>query len=478
MANDTNLNFDFPITVYGALTKISATSSLARARIFYKGINRNGTYISDEFAEKLISTIAFAPVKGIYDYAADDPDFTDHGVSPSLGRVYGVVPKEYNLRWEDHEDSDGITRTYATVDVILWTALYEEANDIVGKSLSMEIYPKSIVGQWAIKEGMKVFMFEEGEFFGLQVLGDQYEPCFEGAGYYSLYSAFLDLYKQLDNYSHSSTKGGLTQMPKVMNFKLSDREKYDLLWQALNPNYSESGNWEIEMGINDIFDDYALCYNYEEHQFYRVFFTKSDEGIEVTSKEARFFLDLSEAEYNALMNLRGESGTTTYEEISTKLATLETNFATTQQNYTTLQEEYDTFKANLPTPEPPVDTTVYTARITELEGQVTDLTTENEGLKTYKLQIEDAARLAVIEKYTALLPEDVMVKYTAEDAYKAFSVDELNSKLAVDYVNTQVIPATFTHNQAPAGAVPKNDIPESGLPALLNKHKQNNTQNS
>ena len=54
--------FEFPVTVYGNLEKYNDVTSKARCRIFYKYGNRNGTYITDEFAEKLLSTIAYAPV--------------------------------------------------------------------------------------------------------------------------------------------------------------------------------------------------------------------------------------------------------------------------------------------------------------------------------------------------------------------------------------------------------------------------------
>jgi hypothetical protein len=41
---------------------------------------------------------------------------------------------EPNFAWEDHLDSDGVTRTYACADVILYTALYNEAKMIPGSS--------------------------------------------------------------------------------------------------------------------------------------------------------------------------------------------------------------------------------------------------------------------------------------------------------------------------------------------------------
>lgn len=136
---------EFPIVTFGNVEKFSETTSKVRCRIFYKGANRNGSFITDEFAEKLISTVAYAPVKGIYD--SESRDFGNHGVERSVGRIYGIVPENHNFAWEKHLDEDGVEREYACVDVLLYTALYEEASDIVNKAQSMELYAPSIKGE-------------------------------------------------------------------------------------------------------------------------------------------------------------------------------------------------------------------------------------------------------------------------------------------------------------------------------------------
>ena len=53
--NEDNLN-KIDITLYGDTVKISDTLSKTRARIFYRGFNRNRTYISEEFASQLIDS--------------------------------------------------------------------------------------------------------------------------------------------------------------------------------------------------------------------------------------------------------------------------------------------------------------------------------------------------------------------------------------------------------------------------------------
>ena len=43
-------NFSFDVAVYGNMTKYNETLSKARVRIFYKGLNRNNTYITEKQA--------------------------------------------------------------------------------------------------------------------------------------------------------------------------------------------------------------------------------------------------------------------------------------------------------------------------------------------------------------------------------------------------------------------------------------------
>src|SRR5574344_1885491 len=119
---DFNTIKEFPVVIYGNLEKFNDTISKARVRIFYKGANRNGTYITDDFAKKLINSLPYSPVKGIYD--EENQDFKDHGKARTEGRAYGVVANPPNFSWENHLDNDNVEREYACADVLLWTGLY------------------------------------------------------------------------------------------------------------------------------------------------------------------------------------------------------------------------------------------------------------------------------------------------------------------------------------------------------------------
>ena len=448
---------EFPVSIYGNLEKLSPVLSKARCRIFYKYENRNGTYITDEFAEKLINSLPYTPVKGIYDEFNED--YTDHGEKRNLGRIYGIVPENPNFSWENHLDEDGIERQYACTDVYIFSALYEEAGQIVGKSQSMELYQPSIKGDWTIINGKKLFKFEDGCFLGLQVLGDEVEPCFEGASFFSLYNELKNMVQQLEKYSLNFNKGGTSEVAKL-NFKLSDSQKYDAIWSLLNVNYKEESDWEITYTICDIYDDYALAYNYETGSYERVYYTKDDatDSIELGECKKCYVIDVTEDEKNALDALRAFNGGT-YEKIDESVKDID---VIKQQNseFSTKIEELNSSVATLTTER---DTNAQ--NYTNAQATISTLTEELDTLKNYKLNVETQEKEQVIDSYSELLNEEVLTSYK-EKISEYSSAKDLDKELA--YELKQSNPTVFT--KAPQ-YIPK-DHSATGIEAILAKYKK------
>lgn len=456
---------EFPITVYGNLTKYSDTISKGRCRIFYKYANRNGTYITDEFAEKLLSTIPYTPVKGIYDDF--DEDYTDHGNKRSLGRIYGIVPENPNLQWEKHLDEDGIEREYACVDVLIFTALYEEAGEILGKAQSMEIYEPSIKGSWKIINGRRMFEYTEGSFLGLQVLGEDVEPCFEGAAFFSLYSSLKQLVDEIKEYTLKLPEkniGGQSQMFEKLNFKLSDSEKHNAIWNLINPNYNEEGGWTIEYAICDIYDDYALAYNYAEASYERIYYTKNDETNEVSISERKkvFVIDVTESEMNALNTIRTLNGDT-YEKAdevysqASKVSELKEQNSTYAQKIEELNENISTLETEKGN---------FTTQLEEANNTIASLNEEIDSLNTYKANIELKEKEEVISSYTELLSEEILASY--KEKISEFTAIDLDKELAYELKKNNV--SVFSKEQNP-GFIPK-DEPKTGIEAILSKYKK------
>ena len=523
---NTNIVTSFPITVYGAKEKFSDTISRGRCKVFYKGRNRNGTYITPEFAEKLIASAPYTPIKGIYNEDAED--YTDHGTKRSEGRIYGVVPANPNFAWERHTDADGIEREYACFDVLYYTALYKEAGAIAGKSESMELYRQTLKGEWKIIEGKKTYVFTDGCFLGLQALGDDVEPCFEGAGFYSLSGektedtesnilALLEKYEKKPNLFQIREQGENDTMPSI-NFKVSDCQKYEFLFNLLNPNFNEEGNWTIEYTICDVYDEYAVVRNCAEAIFERVYYIKDDENdsLEITKKERCYIIDVTEEEKNALANIKGESTyveveaginanaetivslnatigdlNTKVEELNANVEDLNSNIGDlntqvttlteTNENLTTENAEYSTKIAELETTISTLTTerdeansnyAIASEKIAEVENsnrelnsELTSIVAERDALATYKKGIEDDAKRAVINGYADTLSEEVIDSYMAN--IDNYTIEELDMKLT--YEQKKANPSMFSKTPIPTvdAYIPKDDENGCGINNIL-----------
>jgi hypothetical protein len=446
-------NFEFPVSVYGKLEKYNDVLSKGRCRIFYKYGNRNGTYITDEFSEKLLSTIAYAPVKGIYEY----DDFTDHGARRSEGRIYGIVPENPHLQWEEHEDEDGVARTYACVDVLIFTALYKEASDIIGKAQSMELYEPSLQYHREIIHGQQYIVFDEGCFLGLQVLGKDVEPCFEGAAFFQLQENIEEVVKKIQEIEMTYSKGGQKEMPQ-MNFKLSDSQKFDALWSLLNPNYTEEGNWTIDYAICDVYDEYALAYSYENAQYERIYYTKNDEtdSVALGEKVRVYVVDVTEKEKTTLDTLRDLNGGT-YELVNENLEHAQEN-AEKISGFELKVTELENNIATLNTEKSAVQSSY------ELEHQkVESLTAENEGLKQYKLSIEAEQKNAVFTEYKDKLSEEILDTYREKAA--EYSVADLDKELAYELKKTN-----FSFYEKKDNGYLRKDVQKNGIDEILARY--------
>lgn len=445
--------FEFPVTIYGNLEKYNEVTSKARCRIFYKYGNRNGTYITDEFAEELLSTIAYAPVKGIFEY----DDYTDHGTRRSEGRIYGIVPENYNLTWEAHVDEDGVERTYACVDVIIFTALYKEANDIIGKSQSMELYEPSLQYHKQIIEGQQYIVFDAGCFLGLQVLGDEVEPCFEGAAFFSLRENIEQAISKIQELTNTFTKKGGKEEVKV-NFKLSDGDKYEQIFDLLNTNFNEEGNWTVTYGIGEIYDDYALVYNLETKEVFRAYYQKGEDTVTLGDMKKVYIIDITEEEKVTVDTLRRLNGET-YEKVEPVLENAKENFEKISE-LEGKKVELENSVSTLNTEKSALE-----EKFNLSQGENETLKNEIEALKSYKLGIEKEQKESVLSEYENQLSDEILNSY--KEKINEYSVIDLDKELAYELKKANI--SAFT-KQPEQKFVQKNGIVKTGLDEILNKY--------
>ena len=177
---------------------INPMMSKCEIKVLYLGNNRNGTSISKEAATEMAKTLRGAPIVGYY--KTDKQDFFDHGDQViidgdgvhfnSLTKPYGFVSPDASVWFQEFEEFDetgeSTIRTYLMTTGYLWTGQYQEAQQLFmegGKPQSMELDENSMSGFWAkeANSDMEFFIINDAVFSKLCILGDDVEPCFEGA---------------------------------------------------------------------------------------------------------------------------------------------------------------------------------------------------------------------------------------------------------------------------------------------------------
>jgi hypothetical protein len=253
---------NFIASTYGEMTQEGNNFSRVRMRVFYTGINRNSTLITNDFAEQLIKSAYGQPIVGHYDLTLED--FTDHATKEAT-KPYGFVPNDLNFAWEDHLDDDGIMRTYACFDVLLWTGRYEYAGKILNNPQSMELDPKSINGAWKVINGDTVFEYETGHLYGFCVLGKEVEPCFEGARFFALESDFKLFFEDMREFTLSQfaierdkvAQGGRENLDE----KVKLLEKYKLTQETIEFNITEMTLEELQTKLDAEFSQNLVDLN-------------------------------------------------------------------------------------------------------------------------------------------------------------------------------------------------------------------------
>lgn len=176
---------------------INPLMSSCEIKVLYIGENRNRSYISKEVATEMAKTLRGAPIVGYY--KENKEDFADHGEQMILDdqgihfncltKPYGFVAPNARVWFQKFNDSDEfgnqVERQYLMTTGYLWTGQFEEVQSVLseGKPQSMELDEASLEGHWAtnIKNDIEFFIINDAIFTKLCILGDDTEPCFEGA---------------------------------------------------------------------------------------------------------------------------------------------------------------------------------------------------------------------------------------------------------------------------------------------------------
>lgn len=440
---------------------INPLMSRCEIKVLYLGENRNHSYITKEVASDMAKTLRGAPIVGYY--KEDKEDFADHGERvifddegvkfECLTKPYGFVDPNSEVWFQKFEDTDDFgnttTREYLMATGFLWTEQYEECKSVLekGKNQSMELDEKTLDGHWSTnnKTGMDFFIINDAIFSKLCILGDDVEPCFEGARVTTpevstSFSKVDDTFKKtlytMMQELKFALEGGQSNMDLDNKKEVVDNEVVD---NATTKETTDTQETNVEE--NDKTEQSTSTENQQsiEAQSNESSFAKNEDD----NKEDSSDNDSEDTEKDNEENDKTKNACGGKEDKKTKHS-LETELEELQNKYSKLEEDYN-------------------------------------ALVEFKNQIENEKKDALINSFYMLTDEDKadVIKNKAK-----YSLDDIEAKLSVICVRKKV---NFDLDEDDASKDRKNDVDtnimtytleteESSTPAWISALKK--TQNN
>ena len=378
-------------------------------KVFYLGRNRNGSYINRETALQMSKTLRGTPIVAAYN--KDKEDFGDHShimhiedgeITFSVKTIpYGFVSPDAEVWFQNFTDTDEfgntVERTYLMTTGYLWSGQFEELTKVIneGQPQSMELDVESLQGHWATDNnlGIDFFIINDATFSKLCILGDNVEPCYEGASVTSpevsknfaqgqefqqtLFTMMNDLQTALNS------KGGLNMSEEKELFS----ESVDVVEKQPETEH-ELVEETVEETPSTEENEYSAV---EEEEIQETTETDDTETVEETAEETAEVEETPEIE----ASLQEENKDNSVEPI----------FTHTEEEFTQLSEELESLRAEI------------------------------QELRNFKLGVENQQKDALIASYYMLSDEDKAEVITHKEE---FTFDEIKAKLAVIYVEKNV----------------------------------------
>lgn len=217
----------------------SQATQMVKVHIAYAGDNRNYSSIPKETFEAMIPTLYGVPVVGDFDETTgnfkghgEEVVITDEGVEYRKNtHAYGYIDSQSEVRWVTGVEKDNPDREYLTVDAYLWTDYFSQARQVLNGNNNQSMEIEILDGDFR-EDGF--FEVSDARFLSLCILGEDVEPCFEGASIKK-----YELGKQFNKITQEQINGGATKMKELEELK----EKYTVL---------QAEKQELEETISDL----------------------------------------------------------------------------------------------------------------------------------------------------------------------------------------------------------------------------------
>ena len=249
--------------------------------------NRNRSVITKEVARDMANSLPGSPIVGFYNEAKGDFEEHNRIIDISNGefkikdttRPYGFVDLGAKVWFQKFLDDGEFEREYLMTEGYIWTGQYPEAQRIIdkGNNQSMELDNNFIDAHWTKdnKGNPQFFIINEAIISKLCILGEDVEPCFEGASISKLQFSFEDSFKEqlfsmMNEMKNILNEGGA---PKMTTYAV---EIGDSLWMALYNHVGETHKIIAICTEND--QTFAILQNREDESYSRLNFAYDAEA--------------------------------------------------------------------------------------------------------------------------------------------------------------------------------------------------------
>lgn len=431
-------------------------------KVMYIGKNRNGSFIDKNTAIQMANSLPGTPIVAVY--REDVEDYGDHGhvITIEDGEVkfacktfpYGFVAPDARVWFQKFIDTDEFgnesEHEYMMTTGYLWTGQFPEAQKAIeeGQPQSMELDDESLDGHWAndSESGMDFFIINDAMFSKLCILGDDVEPCFEGASVTAvdadfsvekefartLYSMIKELQDAIGN-----SEGGLN-MPKDFTVT-SEGEEVETVEEAVEVEAPIEVEAPVEVETSAEVEETPQ--------------PAEEEEVEV---EPETPIVEEEVEVETEHTISDDADSETSEEFVEKKED-ETEEAPASGEEQTEEEAPAEDEDDKKKTQHSLDEAKFAAIEAELEE-----------LRAFKLAVEREKKQAVIDKYHMLSDDEKAPVVAHMDEYTLEQIDE---KLALVYVRNNV-----DFNTVDGHPVEQENTPREGILSFSLDNDVDNTE--
>ena len=409
--------------------EINPLMSSCEIKVLYLGENRNHSYITKDVAAEMAKTLRGAPIVGYY--KEEKEDFRDHGEKiifddegvkfECLTKPYGFVAPDAKVWFQKFEDTDDFgnveTREYLMTTGYLWTGQFEECKLAVeeGRPQSMELDVETLDGHWSTnnKTGMDFFIINDAIFSKLCILGEDVEPCFEGAAV-TAPQVSTSFTKIDDNF-----KKTLYTMMQDLKFALEGGQSMDM--NVENAEFVETSaveevsTVEEEVVETPVVEEEPVVENEET-------LTEDDKSEQSISEENQDSIEATQSSQENFAKSEDEDEEDKKEDESQE----DKEEDSTEDKEDSEDDDEDKKKK---------DYALIEAELSDLKVAYADLETKYQALVEFKETIDNEKKDALINSFYMLSDED---KADVIENKSNYSLEDIEAKLSVICVRKKV----------------------------------------